>query len=99
MIRFFRSLFVSILSLWALSSCGNTSDINKDEPAIPGQMEFTSDTDQVRSDGVDAVTFTVKVTDAEGTVHDVTEHAEIYLTYEKPHDDKANYMTHPEKGF
>ena len=50
---------------------------------IPGQMEFTSDTDQVRSDGVDAVTFTVKVTDDAGVVHDVTEHAEIYLSYEK----------------
>ena len=50
---------------------------------IPGQVEFTSDTDQVRSDGVDAVTFTVKVTDDAGVVHDVTEHAEIYLSYEK----------------
>ena len=83
MMRFLRSLIVSVLSLWALSSCGNTSDIIKEVPVIPGQMDFTSDAEQLRSDGVDAVTFTVKVTDEEGTVHDVTEHAEIYLSFEK----------------
>lgn len=81
--RFFKSAFLSVLSLWALSSCGNTSDMKEAVPVIPGEIEFTADTDQVRSDGVDAVTFTVRVTDAEGAVHDVTKHAEIYLSYEK----------------
>ena len=81
--RLIRIIIVSVLSLWALSSCGNTSDITKEVSVILGQMEFTSDVDQVRSDGVDAVTFTVKVTDETGKVHDVTEHAEIYLSYEK----------------
>ena len=81
--RFFKSAFLSVLSLWALSSCGNTSDMKEAVPVIPGEIEFTADTDQVRSDGVDAVTFTLRVTDAEGAVHDVTKHAEIYLSYEK----------------
>ena len=52
-------------------------------PVIEGEISLTSDVDQLRSDGVDAVTFKVTVTDGQGTVHDVTEHAEIYLNYEK----------------
>ena len=52
-------------------------------PVIEGEISLTSDVDQLRSDGVDAVTFKVSVTDAQGAVHDVTEHAEIYLNFEK----------------
>ena len=54
-------------------------------PVIEGEIELTSDVDQLRSDGVDAVTFKVSVTDAQGAVHDVTEHAEIYLNYDHCH--------------
>lgn len=63
------------------SACGN--DVEPVVPVIEGEIAFTADADQLRSDGVDAVTFNVSVTDAEGAVHDVTEHAEIYLSFEK----------------
>lgn len=52
-------------------------------PVIEGEISLTSDADQLRSDGVDAVTFKVSVTDAQGAVYDVTEQAEIYLNFEK----------------
>ena len=71
----------TILSLAMLGSCGN--EVETVVPVIDGELAFAASSDQLRSDGADAVTFAVSVIDAEGTVHDVTEHAEIYLTYEK----------------
>ena len=50
---------------------------------ISGGIVLSSDKDQIRSDATDAVTFTVEVTDAQGVKHDVTEHAEIYISYER----------------
>lgn len=80
--KFLRQLILAVLPFWAFCSCGNASG-ELDVPVIEGQLAFHADTDQIRSDGTDVVTFTVEVTDAEGVKHDVTQHAEIYLTYEK----------------
>ena len=76
--KILTSVAVAAGLLWA---CGNP--VEEVVPVIEGEISLTSDTDQLRSDGVDAVTFNVAVTDAQGVVHDVTEHAEIYLNYEK----------------
>ena len=76
--KILASFAVAAGFLWA---CGNP--VEEVVPVIEGEISLTSDTDQLRSDGVDAVTFNVAVTDAQGVVHDVTEHAEIYLNYEK----------------
>ena len=76
--RIFASLVVAAGLLWA---CDKPAE--EVVPVIEGEISLTSDVDQLRSDGVDAVTFKVSVTDAQGAVHDVTEHAEIYLNYEK----------------
>lgn len=69
-----------MLTIAVACACGNPGE--EVVPVIPGEMSFSADTDQLRSDGTDAVTFTVEVTDEEGVKHDVTEHAEIYLNYE-----------------
>lgn len=66
-------------------------------PVIEGEISLTSDVDQLRSDGVDAVTFKVSVTDVQGVVHDVTDHAEIYLNYEKS-PLSANVFTTEKEG-
>lgn len=83
MMRLLKYVMISVLSLWALSSCDNTADMSDDNPSdvtvIEGPIVLTSDTDQIRSDGADAVTFTVTVTDSEGKNHDVTRYAEIYV--------------------
>lgn len=76
--KILASFAVAAGLLWA---CGNP--VEEVVPVIEGEISLTSDTDQLRSDGVDAVTFNVAVTDAQGVVHDVTEHAEIYLNYER----------------
>ena len=80
--KFSARLILSLLLFLALCSCGNTSG-EPDVPVIEGQMAFYADAVQLRSDGTDAVTFTVEVTDGEGMKHNVTEHAEIYLNFEK----------------
>lgn len=72
------SIAVAAGFLWA---CDNP--VEEVVPVIEGELAFTASADQLRSDGVDEVTFKVTVTDAQGAVHDVTEHAEIYLNYEK----------------
>lgn len=78
--RFFSMLMLGSLAF--LAGCAGQDGEDK-APVIPGTIELISDFDQMRSDGTDAVTFTVNVTDAEGGVHDVTGHAEIYLEYDK----------------
>ena len=78
--RFFSMLM--LVSLAFLAGCAGQDGEDK-APVIPGTIELISDIDQMRSDGTDAVTFTVNVTDADGEVHDVTGHAEIYLEYDK----------------
>ncbi len=76
-------LFVlCVSSLWAFCSCGDAPG-TEDVPVISGDIVLTSDVSQIRSDGTDAVTFTVIVTDAEGKEHDVTEYAEIYVDSSK----------------
>ena len=76
--RIFASLAVAAGLAWACDT-----PVEEVVPVIEGEISLTSDADQLRSDGVDAVTFKVSVTDAQGAVHDVTEHAEIYLNFEK----------------
>lgn len=78
--KIFSMLTLLILAL--LAGCAGQDGEDK-APVIPGSIELISDSDQMRSDGTDAVTFTVNVTDADGEVHDVTEHADIYLEYDK----------------
>ena len=63
--------------------CACDKPVEEVVPLIEGEISLASDADQLRSDGVDAVTFNVTVTDGQGKVHDVTDHAEIYLSYEK----------------
>ena len=76
--RIFASMAVAAGLAWACDT-----PVEEVVPVIEGEISLTSDADQLRSDGVDAVTFNVTVTDGQGKVHDVTEHAEIYLSYEK----------------
>lgn len=80
--RFLTRFLSWVLPLAAVCSCGNPAEETPVE-VIPGEIALLADTDQIRSDGADAVTFTVEVTDAKGAKHDVTEHAEIYITYER----------------
>lgn len=67
-------MLLPVLALWA---CNGSEG---DEPVvlIDGKVSLVADSDQVRSDGVDFVTFTVEVTDSDGVRHDVTAQAEIY---------------------
>ena len=65
-------------SLAFLAGCAGQDGEDK-APLIPGTIELISDFDQMRSDGTDAVTFTVNVTDADGEVHDVTGHVMVKL--------------------
>jgi hypothetical protein len=75
--------FISfILPLAALCCCGNPSEERPVE-IIPGEITLVADTDQIRSDGTDAVTFKVELTGENGTIWDVTEHSEIYFNYER----------------
>lgn len=76
--KLLKSILICVLSLWVLNSCDNTS-APEEVPVIQGDIVLTADTDQIRSDGSDAVTFTVTVTDSEGKEHDVTKYAEIYV--------------------
>ena len=69
--------FVLMCQLALLSAC-NPDDSIKEIPDIQGEVELLADRDQLRNDGMDAITFTVIVTDGEGTRHDVTEYSEIY---------------------
>lgn len=78
--RFFCMLMLVSLAIFV--GCGGQEGEDK-VPVIPGEIELISDLDQMRSDGTDAVTFTVNVTDAGGKVHDVTDYAEIYLEYDR----------------
>ena len=90
--KIMTSFAVATGLLWA---CGNPAE--EVVPVIEGEISLDSDVEQLRSDGVDAATFTVTVTDAQGEVHDVTEHAEIYLNYEKSPLD-ANVFTTEKAG-
>ncbi|MBO5980003.1 MAG: Omp28-related outer membrane protein [Bacteroidales bacterium] len=85
-----------ILPLAALCCCGNPSEETPVE-TISGEVVLLADKDQVRSDGTDAVTFKVEVTDENGAVHDVTEHSEIYLNYQKT-PLESNVFTTTEEG-
>lgn len=80
--KLFRNLLLTLLLSASLYACGNSSGEDP-VPVIPGEIELLSDRTQMRSDGNDAVTFTVNVTDKAGVVHDVTDYAEIYWNYEK----------------
>ena len=79
--RVFKILASFVAAAGLLWACGNPAE--EIVPVIEGEISLASDAEQLRSDGVDAVTFKVTVTDAQGAIHDVTEHAEIYLNYEK----------------
>ena len=79
--RVFKILASFAVAAGLLWACGNPAE--EIVPVIEGEISLASDAEQLRSDGVDAVTFKVTVTDVQGMVHDVTEHAEIYLNYEK----------------
>ena len=79
--KIFRILASLAVAAGLMSACGKP--VEEVVPVIEGEISLTSDADQLRSDGVDAVTFTVTVTDAQGATHDVTEHAEIYQNFEK----------------
>lgn len=77
------NVFVVIAALSVICGCDRGHEQVEVVPVIPGEITLASSADQMRSDGQDAVTFTVSVKDAQGKVHDVTEHAEIYLDLEK----------------
>lgn len=77
-----KSFLSFILPLAALCCCGNPSEELPVE-IITGEITLVADTDQIRSDGTDAVTFKVELTGENGTRQDVTEYAEIYVTYER----------------
>lgn len=76
--RILASLALVVGLVWACDA-----PVEEAVPVIEGEISLTSDANQLRSDGIDAVTFKVSVTDLQGSVHDVTEYAEIYLNYEK----------------
>ena len=69
------SILLPVLALWAC----NGSEGEEPVTIIEGEVSLIADSDQVRSDGVDFITFTVEVTGTDGVRHDVTAHAEIYL--------------------
>ena len=79
--KIFKTLASLAVAVGLMSACGN--HVEEVVPVIEGEISLASDVEQFRSDGVDPVTFTVTVTDAQGESHDVTEYAEIYLNYEK----------------
>lgn len=81
MMKIWKYIVGAILSSALFSACGN--EVETVVPVIEGELSFTASSEQLRSDGADAITFAVSVKDAEGIVHDVTEHAEIYLNHEK----------------
>lgn len=75
--RRFRALFILVAAVISFAAC---EDPQVEVPVIQGQIVLTSDVEQIRCDGTDAVTFTVTVTDADGKEHDVTEYSQIYET-------------------
>ena len=75
--------FTSLTLLYTtIFACGRPS-VEEPVQVIFGDIVLISDKDQIRSDAADAATFTVEVTDAQGAKHDVTEDAEIYISYQK----------------
>ena len=76
-------VLVSIAVLAAMCGCDRGQEQVEDVPVIPGRITLTATSEQMMSDGLDMVEFTVSVTDSEGAVHDVTEYAEIYLDLQK----------------
>jgi len=76
-------VLVSLAVLAAMCGCDRGQEQVEDVPVIPGRITLTATSEQMRSDGLDMVEFTVSVTDSEGAVHDVTEYAEIYLDLQK----------------
>ena len=60
-------------------ACSQDEGAAEQPPLIDGKLELLSDVEQIRSDGVDAVTFLVQVVDSEGQSHDVTNYAEIFV--------------------
>ena len=79
-----KNLIIAVPMLFMACACSSINTENPDPiQIIAGQVVLTSDNDQIRCDGVDAVTFAVEVIDAKGVKHDVTSHSEIYFNYEQ----------------
>ena len=76
-------VLVSIAVLAAMCGCDRGQEQVENVPVTPGRITLAATSEQMRSDGLDMVEFTVSVTDSEGAVHDVTEYAEIYLDLQK----------------
>lgn len=72
-------MMATAVMLW--NGCGDKADENQDgQTGSKGALTLTADRLVICSDGTDAATFTVTVTDDKGKVTDITEQAEIYFT-------------------
>ena len=74
-----KTILLILVAAVFFVSCGDGAKEGMEVNLTKGQIELISDKSQLRSDGNDAVTFTVTLTDENGEVTDVTAKAEIYL--------------------
>ena len=94
--RHYTNLILCLAAAFASYGCSSVEDVHS---VIPGPIVLTADAEQVRCDGVDAVGFTVTVTDEEGKQQDVTKYAEIYEAKSKAAVENGIFMTKAEGEF
>lgn len=90
------ALFMTVI---CISGCNQDKEQVEILPVIEGEISLYADKDEIRGDGSDAVTFTVKVTAEDGEIHDVTNHAEIYCNTDKKPLETASFSTDKEGTF
>jgi hypothetical protein len=79
-----KSKFLLLLAVaFAFAGCrGQNDDPTPEQPheVIEGTIELIAERDIIVSNGIDKAKFYVVVTDASGVTHDVTEHADYYVS-------------------
>lgn len=80
--KLFRLFFAILLTGLFAAGCdnGSTTDNNDGGTAAQGSIELTADRELICADGEDFATFSVFVKTEDGSISDITDEAEIYIS-------------------
>lgn len=94
--RYLNFMLILSVAILCFFGCKGEQEQFVVKSVIKGDISLCADKEEIRGDGSDVVSFTVKVTAEDGSVHDVTSDAEIYLDFEKKPLENAAFSSDKE---